>query len=86
MSATVNAEKICAYFDDCPFIKVPGRTFPVQVNYLEDAVEMTRYFIGESSPFAIRGRYQQEWHEVLCADFIVRQIIVTGSNSNGARR
>jgi ATP-dependent RNA helicase DHX29 len=55
MSATVNAEKICAYFDDCPFIKVPGRTFPVQVNYLEDAVEMTRYFIGESSPFAIRG-------------------------------
>lgn len=57
MSATVNAEKICAYFDNCPFIKVPGRTFPVQVNYLEDAVEMTRYYIGEGSPYAIRGTY-----------------------------
>jgi ATP-dependent RNA helicase DHX29 len=68
MSATVNAEKICAYFDDCPFIKVPGRTFPVQVNYLEDAVEMTRYFIGESSPFAIRGTYQLRCGRDLCAE------------------
>ncbi|KAJ9092668.1 hypothetical protein QFC21_006733 [Naganishia friedmannii] len=56
MSATMNSEKICAYFDNCPFFKVPGRTFPVQVNYLEDAVELTQYFIAESSPYAVRRK------------------------------
>ncbi|KAJ9118123.1 hypothetical protein QFC22_004024 [Naganishia vaughanmartiniae] len=66
MSATMNSEKICAYFDNCPFFKVPGRTFPVQVNFLEDAVELTHYFIAESSPYAIRhgrNRKQIEWSE-----------------------
>jgi ATP-dependent RNA helicase DHX29 len=56
MSATMNSEKICAYFDNCPFFKVPGRTFPVQVNFLEDAVELTQYFIAESSPYAVRRK------------------------------
>lgn len=85
MSATVNAEKICAYFDDCPFIKVPGRTFPVQVNYLEDAVEMTRYFIGTNSPYAIRGVYPQRSCRSLLADRTLGQTIAIGSSLSGAR-
>lgn len=24
------------YFDDCPVIEVPGRTFPVEISHLED--------------------------------------------------
>ncbi|PHH78428.1 hypothetical protein CDD82_3048 [Ophiocordyceps australis] len=43
MSATVDAERFSAYLDGAPILKVPGRTFPVQVRYLEDAVEMTGY-------------------------------------------
>ncbi|ORX51666.1 P-loop containing nucleoside triphosphate hydrolase protein, partial [Hesseltinella vesiculosa] len=39
MSATINAEKFSAYFDHCPMITVPGRTFPVDVYHLEDIVE-----------------------------------------------
>ncbi|KAI9593481.1 P-loop containing nucleoside triphosphate hydrolase protein [Syncephalis fuscata] len=41
MSATVDTDKFRRYFDDCPVIQVPGRTFPVTVNYLEDIIEAT---------------------------------------------
>ncbi|UKZ59850.1 uncharacterized protein TrAtP1_001142 [Trichoderma atroviride] len=43
MSATVDAERFSAYLDGAPVLNVPGRTFPVQVRYLEDAVELTGY-------------------------------------------
>lgn len=55
MSATVDAEKISEYFGGCPTLHVPGRTFPVDVQYLEDALEMTKWWIPESSPYAREG-------------------------------
>ena len=39
MSATVNAEQFSKYLHGAPILNVPGRTFPVETNYLEDAVE-----------------------------------------------
>ena len=30
-SATLDGEKFSAYFDGCPVVTVPGRTFPVEV-------------------------------------------------------
>ncbi|KAG8705553.1 hypothetical protein FRC08_001613 [Ceratobasidium sp. 394] len=57
MSATVDAEKVSAYFGGpsiCPVLLVPGRTFPVQIQYLEDAVEFTRWSIDDDSPYARR--------------------------------
>ncbi|KAI0348676.1 P-loop containing nucleoside triphosphate hydrolase protein [Trametopsis cervina] len=56
MSATLDADKISSYFDGCPVLQVPGRTFPVEVMYLEDAVELTKWTINESSPYAIRAK------------------------------
>jgi ATP-dependent RNA helicase DHX29 len=41
MSATVDADKFTRYFKDCPVINIPGRTFPVEVNFLEDVIEDT---------------------------------------------
>ncbi|DAZ98952.1 TPA: hypothetical protein N0F65_000484 [Lagenidium giganteum] len=49
MSATLDAKKFQAYFDDAPLICIPGRTFPVEVfytpaperDYLEAAVRTT---------------------------------------------
>ena len=41
MSATVNAQKFSDYLDGAPIIDVPGRTFPVQAKFLEDALELT---------------------------------------------
>jgi ATP-dependent RNA helicase DHX29 len=42
MSATVDARKFSEYFGDAPILNIPGRMFPVEVNYLEDAVELTQ--------------------------------------------
>ncbi|KAI0639258.1 P-loop containing nucleoside triphosphate hydrolase protein [Trametes polyzona] len=56
MSATLEAEKISSYFGGCPVLSVPGRTFPVDVRFLEDAIEFTRWKVTESSPYARRGK------------------------------
>ncbi|ETS63820.1 hypothetical protein PaG_02139 [Moesziomyces aphidis] len=56
MSATVDAERISKYCGGCPTIAVPGRTFPVNVHYLEDAVEMSDYIIEDDSPYAFRPK------------------------------
>ncbi|KAF7731529.1 hypothetical protein EC973_009293 [Apophysomyces ossiformis] len=50
MSATVEAHRFSSYFGNCPVLSVPGRTFPVQVKYLEDVIQTTE----EESPYAIR--------------------------------
>ena len=43
MSATVNAERFSVYLGGAPIMNVPGRTFPVDTKYLEDAVEVTNF-------------------------------------------
>ncbi|XP_044519206.1 putative ATP-dependent RNA helicase DHX57 [Gracilinanus agilis] len=51
MSATVNAELFSEYFNSCPIINIPGRTFPVDQFFLEDAIAMTKYVIEDGSPY-----------------------------------
>lgn len=50
MSATVDAEKFSTYFANAPVLTVPGRTYPVEIRYLEDAIEHTveRYGTSET--------------------------------------
>ena len=43
MSATVNAQRFSDYLSGAPILDVPGRTYPVTVQYLEDAVEATSF-------------------------------------------
>ncbi|TPX52351.1 hypothetical protein SeMB42_g01483 [Synchytrium endobioticum] len=46
MSATLNAELFRTYFggpDAVPLFHIPGRTFPVETLYLEDALALTHY-------------------------------------------
>ena len=33
MSATLNAQQFSSFFDSCPVFEIPGRTFPVSINY-----------------------------------------------------
>ena len=60
MSATANAELFAKYFETgtgikkVPCISVPGKTFPVNVMYLEDAVELSNYRLEPQSEFALR--------------------------------
>ena len=43
MSATVDAQRFSNYLDQAPILNVPGRTFPVDTKYLEDAIELTNF-------------------------------------------
>ncbi|KAI6044950.1 P-loop containing nucleoside triphosphate hydrolase protein [Pisolithus marmoratus] len=54
MSATLDADKFSNYFGGCPILHVPGRTFPVDAFFMEDAVERTGWSISEDSPYAKR--------------------------------
>lgn len=78
MSATVDAEKIAEYFGGCPTLHVPGRTFPVDVRYLEDALESTKWWISESSPYAVKGLYDLPGE--------TSSILIAFSGSNSFRR
>lgn len=55
MSATVDAQRFSAYLDNAPIISVPGRTFPVQAKFLEDAIELTGHTIEDSKAQAPGG-------------------------------
>ncbi|XP_072164238.1 LOW QUALITY PROTEIN: putative ATP-dependent RNA helicase DHX57 [Diadema setosum] len=52
MSATLNADLFSQYFFNCPVINIPGKTFPVDQYFLEDAIEFTGYVLDENSPLA----------------------------------
>ncbi|KAI9707317.1 MAG: hypothetical protein M1836_000277 [Candelina mexicana] len=43
MSATVDAQRFSTYLNEAPVLNVPGRTFPVETRFLEDAIELTQY-------------------------------------------
>lgn len=49
MSATVDAQRFSRYLDNAPIVTVPGRTFPVEAKFLEDAIELTGHTIEDGS-------------------------------------
>ena len=53
MSATIDCDRISDYFHHSPIIKIPGRLFPVEISYLEDLIETTKYVLEEDSPYCI---------------------------------
>lgn len=56
MSATLEVDKLVRYFGhSSPVVSIPGRAFPVQTFWLEDAVEMTGYRCEDDSEFVKRG-------------------------------
>ncbi|XP_005113474.2 ATP-dependent RNA helicase dhx29 [Aplysia californica] len=57
MSATLDSEKFSSYFDHCPVINIPGRTFPVENYYVEDVIEMTGYVVDEDSPYTLKTKH-----------------------------
>ncbi|CAH2092989.1 unnamed protein product [Euphydryas editha] len=43
MSATLDAESLSSYFDNCPVMHIEGLAYPVQDVYLEDILELTNF-------------------------------------------
>lgn len=60
MSATVDCDKFSNYFNRCPVINIPGRTFPVEVSHLEDIVERTGYVLEKDSEYSQKILEEEE--------------------------
>ncbi|XP_043999980.1 ATP-dependent RNA helicase DHX29 isoform X1 [Gambusia affinis] len=60
MSATVDCDKFSSYFNRCPVVSVPGRTFPVEVYHLEDIVEQTGYVLEKDSEYSQKILEEEE--------------------------
>jgi len=56
MSATLDSELFCSFFDGAPFLSIPGRTFPVKQYFLEDVLEASEHIVEEDSRYALRGQ------------------------------
>ncbi|KAJ2502220.1 hypothetical protein GGH96_001292 [Coemansia sp. RSA 1972] len=54
MSATIDVSLFSMYFDNCPVIDIPGRTFPVRDMFLEDVVQASGYVLDPSSVYVAR--------------------------------
>ncbi|XP_053316891.1 putative ATP-dependent RNA helicase DHX57 isoform X2 [Spea bombifrons] len=72
MSATLNADLFSEYFNGCPVLHIPGRTFPVDQYFLEDAIAKTRYVLEDGSPYrrsskfsSRQGKKGQSYEELL---------------------
>ncbi|ORX71793.1 P-loop containing nucleoside triphosphate hydrolase protein, partial [Linderina pennispora] len=57
MSATIDTSIFTYYFDSCPVVDIPGRTFPVTNMYLENVIQMSGYVLDSQSFFAERPKY-----------------------------
>ena len=43
MSATVDCHKFSSYFNHCPIVSIPGRTFPVEVQLVGQSQNFSGY-------------------------------------------
>ncbi|CAH2233800.1 jg19571 [Pararge aegeria aegeria] len=50
MSATIDADSLSQYFDDCPLLHIEGLAYPVQDIYLEQILEMTKFKLPLEKP------------------------------------
>lgn len=56
MSATLQADRFNEYFGGhCCIFNVPGRTYPVEQYFLEDAIESSGYICDENGQYAKKG-------------------------------
>ncbi|XP_059164775.1 ATP-dependent RNA helicase DHX29-like [Physella acuta] len=76
MSATLDSQKCSAYFGHCPVINIPGRTFPVQVFYLEDVIEKTGYVVDDDSPYTLSH------HQLIKEDTASVEVTLKGGNTS----
>ena len=54
MSATLDSKLFCSFFQNAPFLSIPGRTYPVSEYFLEDLLDATDHLIDEDSKYAIK--------------------------------
>jgi len=69
MSATIDLFKLSEYFDNAPVVQAGGRTFPVSIFPLEDAIELTSYVCETESEFSLTRANRWRGGEVRLNDY-----------------
>lgn len=64
MSATLNAKLFSDYFNGCPVLEIPGRTFPVEQIFLEEILDRSKFVLEADSNFC-RKLNKNEEHQLL---------------------
>ena len=57
MSATLDSRLFSSFFNNAPFLSVPGRTFPVASYFLEDLIDATDHVVEEGSRYCTHRKY-----------------------------
>lgn len=57
MSATLDANTLCSYFNNCPLMHIEGLAYPVEDLYLEDILRLTQYQLPEKPPPKFQKSY-----------------------------
>lgn len=70
MSATLDSDLFSKYFNDCPVINVPGRSYDVDIMYLGDILMMTDYKTAKMKVYMTENRGPK----ALCEDDSENQI------------
>lgn len=60
MSATLNASLFSQYFDGCPTLEIPGRTFPVEQIFLEDILDRSKFVLEPDSQYCRKLKKNEE--------------------------
>ncbi|KAL3473615.1 P-loop containing nucleoside triphosphate hydrolase protein [Aspergillus californicus] len=60
MSATLDANRFATYLGGVPVLNIPGRTFPVETKFLEDAIELAQYRLSENQPHIVQDEDEDE--------------------------
>lgn len=59
MSATLDSDRLSAYFNGAPLLHIEGLAYPVQDVYLEEIIEMTQYILPDEKPRQKKNHYQK---------------------------
>ena len=69
ITATIDVERFSKYFNDAPIIEVSGRTYPVEVHYLDAVEDRDRGFKGRCLNSSMRSRLKNAVRVATCSSF-----------------
>ncbi|XP_076619854.1 dosage compensation regulator mle isoform X2 [Colletes latitarsis] len=81
MSATIDTTLFSNYFNNCPVIEIPGRSYPVQQYFLEDCIQLTNFVppmdskkrkSRDSDDIPIEGEPDENLNKVISEDYSVQ--------------
>lgn len=62
MSATIDADTLSKYYNNCPMVHIEGLAYPVEDVYLEDVLNMINFKLPVNNDQNINPKNIKPWH------------------------